>query len=224
MTFNDFVIAINKREEGVASSVFTLSNLIVNTRTKELKTDKEFSAVPEAIRIEQHGDFFQVDIEFQRIDADISQTWVTLENYGKKSTEYSFQKELQEKGLVVYSELVLIATEYAGISFLTLANPIYWTIQPSNPQNKFSNVIRILYRAEDVELSEESFDTTPNISNADREVQKELEDEMQMNEAYYDNLARKKAEEMLEREALFGVDLGLTESFDEDMEDDNETE
>ena len=110
------------------------------------------------------GDFIMFDIIWSNATHfELRRTWNMLCDFKKT------QESLYEKDEEIVLSFSVIPTMYEGQYFYTLANPIFWALQPSNP-NGPNNMIRLLFLKESLNIFEgEKVDM--------EEIQKELERE-----------------------------------------------
>lgn len=112
--------------------------------------------------------YVMVDFIYQSSsDADLAEQWYFLSNY------YNYQNSMDpEEETIPAFVLVLIPKEHESDFHLLAENPIFPTLQPSDPQNPEPRVIRLIFSESDIAF----YHTAPDLINK-REIESEIENE-----------------------------------------------
>lgn len=112
--------------------------------------------------------FVMVDFIYQSSkDADLAEQWYFLSNY------YQHQNSMNpEEETIPAFVLVVIPKEHESEFHLLAENPIFPTLQPSDPQNPEPRVIRLIFTEENIAF----YHTDENLIDK-RKIENKIEDE-----------------------------------------------
>lgn len=135
---------------------------------KEPETIGEHPAYRPVLDLQKHGKFIQIDLEFPALsDIDLKIMWNMFEKYGRELDEVDDNSES-----IPVSALTIVPLVYEGGYYMIAINPIFWTLQPSQP-GKEATVIRLLYEEENLnfyEASEEDINIEDIEADVDRTI------------------------------------------------------
>lgn len=164
-------------EIGKASS--TLS--IMRIKGEEVSQSEDYCACTAIYQIEVHGEFIQLDICFGNdTEFEGPQYWHILQKYGKELSEAYLSNESKDDAMPTLG-VTLVPHDYEGKVFLTLFNPIFWTIQPSKLHDDKNNTIRLLFPIDNAKLD---YDESISVDDINLEEQRALEEEARVTELY----------------------------------------
>lgn len=159
-----------KNEDNNPNCSFTLctQKWSIMEEDKEPETIGEHPAYKPVLDMQKHGKFIQIDLEYPTSsDIDLKIMWNMLEKYGQELDEVNEDSES-----IPMSALTIVPLVYEGCYYMIAINPIFWTLQPSQP-GKEATVIRLLYEEENLnfyEASEEDIDIEGIEADVDRAI------------------------------------------------------
>lgn len=174
-----------KDQSGEAKSAITLSSIVLDIDTEEIKNERTLSSHAPVVNIEGRSEFVQIDLIFKScLDTDLRSMWLMLEAYGKQLSNYGCD-DFEEPIAI----LNIVPIEHKGRYYAVVKNPIFWVLQPEKPGMQ-ANVIRMMFYENDFSIFESSeidFD----------KVKGDIEREM-TTQSFMEEMAEKKEREKAE--------------------------
>ena len=133
----------------VPNGAINLTYEKINKDTKKSQNLRELSVNTPEIAIYKRMEFVQIDLIFASpLASDLKVFWNTFERFGR-----DFNKVNDETTNIPFLSLTIIPVEERGKYYITCTNPVIWTLQPTSLGGS-PNMLRILYRAEDMNFFE----------------------------------------------------------------------
>lgn len=138
-----------KDADGIPKGALNLTYEKINKDTKKSQTLRELSINTPEVAIFKRMEFVQIDLIFASpLASDLKIFWNTFERFGR-----DFNNLNDETINIPFLSLTIIPVEENGKYYITCTNPVLWTLQPSSLGGS-PNMLRILYRAEDMNFFE----------------------------------------------------------------------
>lgn len=199
MTIIDFIKAINSSNEetGVYTGVSVIE-MEINSLTNEGKEIRTVSTAGVSVEIEQHNNFYQLNITFPRSgDNTLRLMHMALNDYGKRITnimeEYK-NTDLAKEIWLPTLNCILSPSSLADTGYIIASAPVFWAVQPSVPGSNNLNMLCVVFPLENLSMEMESVDLEQAIAEVDREMKEQEKKEFMEQEEYYNNIKRRQNE------------------------------
>lgn len=156
---------LNEKDE--PKSGVNIDLALWSTTSDEIKDVKAFTFVKPEVQIQRRGNFINIDLKFiTPMDRDCMAVWDTMQQYGDMLDAVQ-----EEDTHIPFLSLTIAPIEWDWMFYATAISPIYWCLQPDEPNGKHS-LIRILYSEERVGFyATENLDIATVEANAQRDAE-----------------------------------------------------